>query len=218
MNIRLLGAVVHGRARQKLLGPIDLTLLKGLTGIVGPNGAGKSTLLKAICRIMPLAEGSLGFMRGGKPLSALESRISLGYVPQEISVYEDMTLRTYLHYIAGLKGLSKVEAIREITRICAELGLAGLLGERLKEASVGGQRMAMVAQAFLGSPAYVLMDEPFVGLDLERRNALLDFLAGYAERSVVAVASHFTEEMRSGYYNRVISLRDGALTDDFNAE
>ncbi|RAV16408.1 ATP-binding cassette domain-containing protein [Paenibacillus contaminans] len=217
MIIRLRGAVVRDRQGVLRLGPVDLQLGRGLTGIAGHNGAGKSTLLKAICRIYQIPDANLHMELEGIRLTQLEARMSLGYVPQDIALYDDMTLQAYLAYIAGLKGIARERTDAEIERVCAAFGIERMLHRKLKHESVGYRRTAMIAQAFLGDPSFVMLDEPFVGLDMERRNELLAFLSDYAENAVVVVASHFVEQMATGFYDRMLVLKEGLLAGDYEA-
>jgi ABC-type multidrug transport system ATPase subunit len=130
----------------------------------------------------------------------------MGYVPQEISLYEDMTLELYLRYIAELKCIEYAAIADEIVRVTVLLGLEHAGKRPLRELSEGQQRRAMIAQALLGRPSFLIMDEPYVGLDLEQRRSIHCFLQEYAEHAVVVVATHFIEEFRDGDYDQILVL------------
>jgi ABC-2 type transport system ATP-binding protein len=218
MNIRLKQAVVRKQGNGILLGPIDAVFEAGLIGLIGSNGAGKSLLLKVITQVITVSSGTVSYEEWGIPLTALEARLLLGYVPQDISLYEEMTLRHYLKYIAGLKCIESTRIDDEITSVCEMFDMSKQINRRLGHCSIWEQRKAMIAQAFLGRPQYILLDEPFVGLDIEQRQKLLAVCRSYAEEAVVIVASHFVEEMRLGEYNRIVQLRNGCIVADDEEE
>jgi ABC-2 type transport system ATP-binding protein len=118
-----------------------------------------------------------------------------------------MTVSAFLKYIAELKCLDYAVIDSEIERVLSRLGLKAAGERRLQDLSVGQQRRAMIAQALLGSPAFLIMDEPYVGLDIEQRRSIHYFLQEYSERAVVVVATHYVEELREGDYDRVVEFR-----------
>lgn len=212
MTIKLDG--VAGRPSGELsareLGPVSMKLYPGLTGLIGANGAGKSVLMELLAQIWKPTRGKITYELNGIPLHAFEARQLSGYVPQHIAVYEDLTVHDYLKYIAGLKFLDD-GAVKAVVRQMDEWsGFRTMLQEKSGRLSVGQQRLAMIAQAFLGEPAFLFLDEPFVSLDIRLRRGLLDMVAEKAERSVVLVSSHITEEMNE-VYDRVIKLADGRI-------
>lgn len=213
MAIRLEG--VTGRPSSdpsaRELGPINMRLYPGLTGLIGANGAGKSVLMELLAQVWKPNKGEIVYEINGIQLHGFEARRLTGYVPQQISIYEDLTVRDYLQYIAGLKCLDDRAAVRAVIGQMSDwLDIRPVLHEKLGQLSVGQQRLAMIAQAFLGAPAFLFLDEPFVSLDIRMRRGLLDMLAEAAQRSVVLVSSHITEEMKEEY-DRVITLADGKL-------
>lgn len=196
--------------REREIGPISMRLYPGLTGLIGANGAGKSILMELLAQVWKPSRGEIVYEIDGIPLHVFEARQLTGYVPQNISIYEDLTVLDYLQYIAGLKCMDRA-AVRAVIRKMSEwLDIRPVLHKKLGQLSIGQQRLAMIAQAFLGAPAFLFLDEPFVSLDIRMRRGLLDMLAEAAQRSVVLVSSHITEEM-NGEYDSVIALADGKL-------
>jgi ABC-2 type transport system ATP-binding protein len=210
MNIMLEEWVVRHPLHRWTLGPIDLNLEKGLIALVGHNGSGKSTMLRGLAGVLPVASGKALFYNKGGALTLREIRLRRGYMPQEIAVYEDMTLRQFLMYVAGLKSIRLNMAVDEIEGLCDFFSLVELLDQRLSCVSVGEQRKAMWVQAFLGRPHFVFLDEPFSSLDVEERKKAYKWLNTYSQNAIVIVATHLVEEIET-LANQVVRLRDGRL-------
>jgi len=213
MNLTMHRINVADRTGRSMLGPIDLVFRRGLNGLIGPNGSGKSTLLKTLAQIYKPKKGKIAYELDSIPLLPFEARRHTGYSPQEIAIYPEMSIRDYLGYIAGLKCLEPNTVDSELHKISRMFGLTHIWHDKLQNCSVGHQRLAMIAQAFLGSPSFLLLDEPFVSLDIEQRHKLLELLQYEAERAVVLVSSHVTEEM-TGQYDRIVTLREGIVSAD----
>lgn len=210
MRIHCEEVVVSNQQGKILLGPASLTITKGLTALVGPNGAGKSTLLKAIANVYTLTHGLVNVEEDNRFLSVFERRMEIGYVPQEIALYEDMTLRRYLTYLAELKCISRERVVPEVERVCTQFSLQAQKETRITKLSDGQKRKAMIAQAFLGNPKILLLDEPFANLDIEEREHLLHLLVDYSQKSIIILATHLADELNYPF-DRVVGLREGMV-------
>jgi ABC-2 type transport system ATP-binding protein len=210
MKIVLDGWTVRHPLHHWTLGPIDLILEKGLIALVGHNGAGKSTMLRGLAGVFKNYEGRMLFYNEGYALRDKEISLRLGYMPQEMALYENMTLRQFLMYVAGLKSIYSHKAMDEIERLCTRFSIVELLDRRLSRISVGEQRKAMWVQAFLGNPHFVFLDEPFSALDVEERKKAYQWLNHYSRHAIVVVSTHLVEEIEP-LANQVVRLRSGIL-------
>ncbi|MBP1996335.1 ATP-binding cassette domain-containing protein [Paenibacillus eucommiae] len=211
MRVTLDGVKARTAAGRGMLGrefgPMDIKLFPGLTGLIGPNGSGKSVLIQMLSQVWQPSSGEIRYEIHGIPLSSFEARQHTGYVPQQISIYEHLSVRDYLKYIADLKCLDN-DAISAVLQQMGDVfHIKAIVDEKLGQLSVGQQRLAMVAQALLGAPAFLFLDEPFENLDIRQRRRLLEMLVDVARGSIVLVSNHITEEMDKGY-DRIIKLRN----------
>lgn len=192
MEITIEGVVLRSASRPHgTAAPLHAVCRCGLTLLKGPNGSGKSRLLQLLAGIAAPAEGRIRYYYRGSLLPAARQRMMTGYVPQELAVYEQLTVRHYLQYMAGLKCLPPETATREVLALLGPaLGLAELQAARLGELSVGQQRLAMIAQAMLGAPAFLLLDEPFEHLDIRQRAGVAELLGHLGRTCVIIIASH----------------------------
>lgn len=146
------------RGRRKVLDNVSCALYSGtLTALIGHNGAGKSTLIKTILGLIKPDEGEVRVL-GGVPGS---DPLSIGYLPENISFYEQMTMQAHLEYFAALKGVAK----SRVEELMLALGLAHVRGNRMNQCSKGQRQRLGLAQALLAEPRVMILDEPTVGLD-----------------------------------------------------
>ncbi|MBV9772399.1 MAG: ABC transporter ATP-binding protein [Gemmatimonadetes bacterium] len=176
---------------------VDLTIGRGLFGLLGPNGAGKSTLMRTLATLQDPDAGSIEF-DGVDVLRDPEAhRRRLGYLPQDFGVYPGVSAMELLDHLALLKGVADRRARRE--QVEALLHRTNLWEHRKK--AVGGYSGGMrqrfgIAQALLGDPRLVIVDEPTAGLDPEERNRFHNLLAEVGEQVVVILSTHIVEDVR----------------------
>lgn len=171
---------------------------RGMFGLLGPNGAGKTTLMRILAGIQRPTAGrvsvfghDLNTSRGRQAVKAV-----LGYLPQELGMQPDLTAREFLDYIAILKGLADARRRRrQIDELLDLVRLSEDAGRRLKTYSGGMKRRVGIAQALLGEPQLVIVDEPTVGLDPEERVRLRNLLSGIARRCAVILSTHIVEDI-----------------------
>jgi len=183
-------AAVRSPSGDTLLHPFSFVFRPGLHAILGPNGSGKTTLLRLLAGVVAPSEGSVALAAGGKELSfpALKQRI--GYVPQEIAVYEDMTAWQYLRYAAAMKLIPAALIPDRIADIAARFHLSDLLRRRISSLSVGTRKLLTVAQAVLNDPDILLADELPDMLDPESLSRAADHLRQCAGHSIVLLTTH----------------------------
>lgn len=172
------------RGRRRVLEGISCAFRAGtLTALIGHNGAGKSTLIKNILGLIRPASGTvtvLGKTPGSDPLA-------VGYLPENISFYEQMTVQAHLNYFADLKGVSRTR----VDELLTALGLSPVRANRMNQCSKGQRQRLGLAQALLAKPAILILDEPTVGLDPQASSWMYAELASLrAEGCTVIVCTH----------------------------
>ena len=170
----------------------------GMFGLLGPNGAGKTTFMRLLAGLLRPTSGTVRI--GGHDLATPQGRqaakAQLGYLPQELGLYPDLTAREFLDYVGILKGLTQPAARRrQIAELLELVRLTEVAGRRLKSFSGGMKRRVGVAQALLGAPQLVMVDEPTAGLDPEERIHLRNLLGETARRCTVVLSTHIVEDM-----------------------
>jgi ABC-2 type transport system ATP-binding protein len=195
----------------------DLDLRTGVTGLLGPNGAGKSTLLRLLATAQPPTSGTItvaGFEVTGSVGDRTEARRRLGYLPQEVGLPRRSTAFDFLDYLAVLKEWTDTRARhQEVLRVLDLVELGSLGGKRISALSGGQRRRLSIAQALMGNPTLVILDEPTTGLDPEQRASLRGLLSEHARTSGVLLATHQTEDV-AALCDRVIVLDGGAVCFD----
>ena len=205
----------------RALAGVDLDLGPGVTGLLGPNGAGKTTLLRLLATALPPSQGQVRVLGLDPQVPAERTSIrrQLGYQPQQTGFPRGFTAFAFVDYIALLKEQSQPAARHaEVRRVLDLVGLSGLGTKRIRAMSGGQRRRVSLAQALLGSPPVLILDEPTAGVDPEQRVTLRTVLAELARTSVVVLSTHQTEDV-AALCERVIVLDrgqvryDGTVTD-----
>src|SRR3954470_6954922 len=180
------------------LGGVDLALDHGITGLLGPNGAGKTTLMRVLATVLAPDSGTLRLL-GGDPADAQQRtaiRRRLGYLPQEPGFHARFTAFEFVDYVAILKEMTVRRARHdEVRRVLELVGLSEVAGTAIRALSGGMRRRVALAQALLGSPRLLLLDEPTAGLDPEQRMRFRHLLSELAEDRTVLLSTHQTEDV-----------------------
>jgi ABC-2 type transport system ATP-binding protein len=178
---------------------MNLEVHKGeIIGLLGPNGAGKTTCIKAIIGLINIDEGTVtvfDLVQNGKERS-IKQRI--GYVTQEITVYEEMTAKENMMFFGSLYGLKKEQLLMKIKEVAHLLGLENRLNEKVKHYSGGMKRRLNIGCSILHDPEFLIMDEPTVGIDPQSRNFILEFVKSLATKNItILYTSHYIEEVEA---------------------
>jgi ABC-2 type transport system ATP-binding protein len=177
---------------------VDVTAGQGVTGLLGPNGAGKTTLLRMMATVLAPDGGRLRLL-GQDPATAsgrLAIRRRLGYLPQEPGFHRGMTVFDFIDYVAILKELTDRRVRHdEVRRVVELVGLAPVSGKRIGAVSGGMRRRVGLAQALLGDPDLVILDEPTAGLDPEVRLRFRELVSQIGEDRTVILSTHQTEDV-----------------------
>jgi len=214
-SVRLSGLGKRFRGTTALDG-IDLALTPGITGLLGPNGAGKTTLLRILATVLPSDSGTVRLVGRdpNEPVHRTEIRRRLGYLPQELGFPRGFTAFAFVDYMAVLKEWTDTSARHaEVRRALDQVGLAAVATKRIRALSGGQRRRVALAQALLGSPELLVLDEPTTGLDPEQRASLRQVLAERGRASVLLLATHQTEDV-AALCERVIVLDTGRIRFD----
>lgn len=180
----------------KALNAVDLKIDKGLFGLLGPNGAGKSSLMRTIATLQQPDQGTIQFDDIDVLNQPNELRQRLGYLPQDFGVYPRVSAFDLLDHLAILKGLSDKKKRTETVN--ALLAHTNLHQHRKKSVSgfSGGMRQRFgIAQALLGDPDLIIVDEPTAGLDPEERNRFHNLLVSLGEEKVIILSTHIVEDV-----------------------
>lgn len=187
---------------------VDLTIEKEVFGLLGPNGAGKTTFLRILATLLPPTSGKATVFGYDVMRERIAIRRILGYLPQEFGAYPSLTGQEYLEYIATLKGIRRPKV--EIERVLRQFHLTEIAHRRTKSYSSGMLRRLGLAQALLGSPKVLLVDEPTGGLDPEERIRFRNFLMELGGDRVVVLSTHLVEDVAM-VCKRLAVLRQGEI-------
>ena len=180
----------------RALDNVTLTIPKGMFGLLGPNGAGKSTLMRTVATLQTPSEGRISF-DGIDILADPEAlRKRLGYLPQDFGVYPRVSAYDMLDHMAVLKGLGERGARKEtVETLLNQVNLWDVRKKAIAGFSGGMRQRFGIAQALIGNPDLIIVDEPTAGLDPEERNRFLNLLAEIGENVVVILSTHIVEDV-----------------------
>jgi ABC-2 type transport system ATP-binding protein len=211
---------LHGLSKRygatRALDGVDLTLWPGITGLLGPNGAGKTTLLRVLATALAADSGQVQVL--GADLASSGGRVAvrrrLGYAPQETGFPRGFTVFGFVDYMAVLKEWTQRSARHdEVRRVIDLAGLSDVAAKRVHALSGGQRRRVVLAQAFLGRPDLLVLDEPTAGLDPQQRARLRDALGLAGQTSTVVISTHQTEDV-AALCERVVVLDAGQIRFD----
>ncbi len=211
MNIEIQNLVKeYGNVRA--LDGLCLTLENGIYGLLGPNGAGKSTMIGILTDNIRRSDGAI--LCEGEEIAQMGRRYreKIGYMPQEQSCYDAFTAKEFLEYMAVMKGMNrkKKETAEEIDAILQEVNLYEKRGQKIGNYSGGMKRRILLAQALLGQPEFLILDEPTAGLDPKERIALRNCIARSSKNRIVLVATHIVSDIEC-LADHIILLNKGKV-------
>ncbi len=196
------------------LDDVSLEVPRGMFGLLGPNGAGKSTLMRSVATLQTPTSGSIRFDDIDVIAEPEKLRRTLGYLPQDFGVYPRVSAYELLDHLAVLKGISgRGERKDTVETLLQQVNLWNVRKKAVASYSGGMRQRFGIAQALIGQPHLIIVDEPTAGLDPEERNRFLNLLAEIGENVVVILSTHIVEDV-SDLCPRMAIISDGRIVRD----
>ncbi len=196
--------------RTLALDGVSLSVGPGVLGLLGPNGAGKTTLLSILATVTRPSAGTFAWQGRDGLRDPFAVRRELGYLPQDFGLHGQLTAREFLRYVGRLKGLSGRTLERRLGELLEVVNLRAAADRRLSGYSGGMRQRVGIAQALLGDPRLLIVDEPTVGLDPEERLRFRNLLSEIAHGRVVILSTHIVSDVEA-VAERIAVLRRGRL-------
>lgn len=189
---------------------VSFSFSPGIYGLLGPNGAGKSTMMNLITDNLTPTKGCVLLNERSIDELGSEYRKLLGYMPQQQNIYPELSLRLFLYFMASLKGLKKEEAEKDINHYVRMVRLEDVLGKKLGTFSGGMKQRALIAQALIGDPGILILDEPTAGLDPKERIRIRNLISEVARDKIVIIATHVVTDIEF-IAKEIIMLNNGMI-------
>lgn len=195
--------------KKQALKEVDLTIHQGMFGLLGRNGAGKTTLMKVLATLLPKSDGKITVC--GIPIEdSAKIRRMTGYLPQDFSMYPNMSVYESMDYLGVLSGLSAAERKKRIPGLLKKVNLQNDRKTKVKALSGGMKRRLGIAQAILHNPKILIVDEPTAGLDPEERVRFRNLLCEIAEERIVILSTHIVGDIEATC-EQIAVLNDGEV-------
>lgn len=197
---------------------INCSIGKGeIVGLLGRNGAGKSTLMNLLTGYLPPSEGSICIQGIDMDKEPRKAKAFVGYLPEQPPLYESMTVEEYLRFVGKIKGIAPKEIRNEVEEISKKVGLQKVSHRLLGNLSKGYRQRAGIAQAMLGNPDLLVLDEPTAGLDPKQIVEIRTLIRNFGKDRTVLISSHILSEIAE-ICQRVLVIREGQLVADYSME
>ena len=179
-------------------------------GLLGPNGAGKSTIMNILTSYLAPTSGEVKVAGYSLPEEAQQAKACVGYLPEQPPLYPEMTVQEYLTFAAELKGVKKAQRKEQVLKAARRTGLESVLPRLIRSLSKGYRQRVGIAQALLGSPKLIILDEPTVGLDPAQVIEIRKLIRELGRAHTVILSSHILSEVQA-VCSRVLILSKGKL-------
>ena len=189
---------------------LNITLTNGVYGLLGANGAGKTTFMRLLCNIQTPTSGKI--VLNGKNIVGLDEKYRglLGYLPQHFGYYPDFTALDFLLYISALKGLNEKNAKKKSKELLEAVGLSAESKHKIKTFSGGMKQRLGIAQAMLGDPHILILDEPTAGLDPKERVRFRNLISAFAKNRIVILSTHIVSDAEF-IAEEIIMMKSGQI-------
>ena len=190
---------------------VSFTVADGqICGLLGPNGAGKSTIMNILTGYLSATSGQVTVAGQPLPEEADAAKACVGYLPEQPPLYPEMTVQEYLTFAAELKGVKKAERKEQVCRAARRTGLEAVLPRLIRSLSKGYKQRVGIAQALLGSPRLIILDEPMVGLDPAQVIEIRKLIRELGRAHTVILSSHILSEVQA-VCQQILILSKGHL-------
>lgn len=190
---------------------VSFTVADGqICGLLGPNGAGKSTIMNILTGYLSATSGQVTVAGHPLPEGADAAKACVGYLPEQPPLYPEMTVQEYLTFAAELKGVKKAERKEQVCRAARRTGLETVLPRLIRSLSKGYKQRVGIAQALLGSPRLIILDEPTVGLDPAQVIEIRKLIRELGRAHTVILSSHILSEVQA-VCQQILILSKGHL-------
>lgn len=201
----------------KALIDFDYSFGKGIYALLGPNGSGKSTLINIITDNLKPDSGNITWHGEDTLKMGAAFREKIGFMPQYPGMYPAFTVENFLSYIAVLKGVEKREAEKQITQLLEAVELSDVRNRTIKTLSGGMKQRLALAQAMLGNPELIILDEPTAGLDPKQRISIRNYISSIALDRTIIIATHIVSDIEY-IAKEIIFLKKGVIADSGTPE
>jgi ABC-2 type transport system ATP-binding protein len=181
-----------------------------IVGFLGPNGAGKTTTMRILTCFCPASSGEARVLDMDVRTESLKIRGKVGYLPENIPLYDWMRVGSYLAFVARAKGVAGADRPAEIKRVAESVGLSHAMGKIIRWLSKGYRQRVGLAQALIGDPPILILDEPTIGLDPKQIREIRQLIKGFSQNRTVILSTHILPEV-SQVCDRVIIINKGTI-------
>jgi ABC-2 type transport system ATP-binding protein len=181
-----------------------------IVGFLGPNGAGKTTTMRILTCFCPASAGEARVLNMDVRTDSLKIRGKVGYLPENVPLYDWMRVGAYLGFVARAKGVSAADRPAEIKRVTESVGLTKVMGKIIRWLSKGYRQRVGLAQALMGDPPILILDEPTIGLDPKQIREIRQLIKGFSQNRTVILSTHILPEV-SQVCDRVIIINKGSI-------
>jgi len=181
-----------------------------IVGFLGPNGAGKTSTMRILTCFSPASSGSARILGLDARTDSLRIRQKIGYLPENVPLYEWMRVRAYLEFVARAKGVPSGERVREVDRVAQSVGVDQVMNKLIRWLSKGYRQRVGLAQALIGDPPILILDEPTIGLDPKQIREIRQLIKGFSQSRTVILSTHILPEV-SQICDRVIIINKGSI-------
>lgn len=199
--------------KNKALSDFSMTFTPGIYALLGPNGSGKSTLMNIITDNLKADAGEIFFDGENVKKMGVRFREKIGFMPQYPGLYPNFTAREFLFYMATLKDIPKKQMKAAVEEVLSAVELSDVAGQKISSFSGGMKQRLALAQATLGDPEIIILDEPTAGLDPKQRISVRNYISSIALKKIVIIATHVVSDIEFIAKDAII-LKKGVVIDD----
>ena len=199
--------------KNKALSDFSMTFTPGIYALLGPNGSGKSTLMNIITDNLKADAGEIFFDGENVKKMGVRFREKIGFMPQYPGLYPNFTAREFLFYMATLKDIPKKDMKDAVEAVLSAVELSDVAGQKISSFSGGMKQRLALAQATLGDPEIIILDEPTAGLDPKQRISVRNYISSIALKKIVIIATHVVSDIEFIAKDAII-LKKGVIIED----